>query len=324
MGVNVSSSNSRAEAQQWLLKHSAGDISSADQMAFRVWLASSVENQGAFDDLQLLWTEMDLVSDQVLAQHGNVPAKMPTRFWAVAASVLITALFVGLLWQWQGGAVPTENPFPSAQYSSQSGQLQSISLSDGSSIELGAHSRLKTHYTKDQRFVTLEHGEAYFKVASDTSRPFVVFTRGGTATAVGTAFTVHAGIEDVTVTVAEGIVAVSGPVAGTAEQQLNAGDQLSYSPDGRLSAVERIPEDQLSSWRQGRRIFRKTPLEALIYDLNRYSEKPIVIADPRILSVEVTGVFDNFADTGAVLRAIEQSLPAKVEERSGTIHLLHQ
>ncbi len=324
MDVNGNSSDSRAEARQWLLKHSAGDISSADKMAFRVWLASSVENQRAFDDLQLLWTEMDQVSDQVLAQHGDVPASKPTRFWAVAASVLVTALFAGLLWQWQGGAVPAENPFPSAQYSSQSGQLQAISLADGSSIELGAHSRLKTHYTKSQRLVTLEYGEAYFKVSPDSSRPFVVSTRGGTATAVGTAFTVHAGIEDVTITVAEGIVSVSGPVAGTDDQHLNAGDQLSYSPDGSLSAVEVIPEDQLSSWRQGRRVFRKTPLEALVYDLNRYSEKPIIIADPRIRGVQVTGVFDDFANTGAVLRAIEQSLPAKVEERSGTIHLLHQ
>ena len=98
-GPNGNSSNSRAEARQWLLKHSSGDISSAEQMAFRAWLESSAENQRAFDDLQLMWTELDQVSDQVLAQHGDIPASRPTRLWAVAASVLVTALFAGLLWQ---------------------------------------------------------------------------------------------------------------------------------------------------------------------------------------------------------------------------------
>ncbi|MEH6592990.1 MAG: FecR family protein [Halioglobus sp.] len=324
MDGNGNSSNSRAEARQWLLKHSSGDISSAEQMDFRAWLESSSENQRAFDDLQLMWSELDQVSDQVLAEHGDIPASRPTRTWAVAASVLVTALFAGLLWQWQGGDMPAGSAPPPAQYSSQTGQLQTIQLTDGSSIELGAHSSLKTRYSAGQRLVILERGEAYFDVAADSSRPFVVSTRGGTATAIGTAFTVHAGIDDVTVTVAEGIVAVSGAEGSTYEQQLKAGHQLSYDPDGSLSAVERIPEDQLSSWRHGRRVFRNAPLDALIYDLNRYSEKLIIVADPRLQNVEVSGVFEDFADTQAVLRAIEQSLPAKVEERSGAIHLLHQ
>ncbi|MEH6583294.1 MAG: FecR domain-containing protein [Halioglobus sp.] len=324
MDENGSSGTSRAEARQWLLKHSSGDISSTEEMAFRVWLESSAENQRSFDDLQLLWSEFDQVSDQVLAQHGDVPASMPTRLFAVAATLLVTALFAGLLWQWQGGSMRAGSTPPPAQYSSQTGQLQTILLADGSSIELGAHSRLKTLYSEDQRLILLERGEAYFDVAPDSNRPFVVSTRGGTATAVGTAFTVHAGIEDVTVTVAEGIVAVSGAAANPNEQQIEAGNQLSYGPDGSLSTVERIPEDQLSSWRQGRRVFRNAPLDALIYDLNRYSEKSIIVADPRLQNVEVSGVFEDFADTQAVLRAIEQSLPAKVEERSGAIYLLHQ
>ena len=325
--MSANGEDRQAEARHWLLKFSSGDSGSADKIEFLSWLKSSPENQLAFDELQQLWGEMEQVSDQVLDSYGDIPAvKRPARFWAIAASFVVSALILGLLWQWQGVGSPTDASSSPVQYSSRIGELKSIVLADGTRIELGAYSRLKVRYTTAQRLVTVERGEAYFDVAPNRSRPFVVASQGGTATAVGTAFAVHKGVDWVRVTVAEGKVAVSGlhQVAGQGSELLVAGDRVAYNQVGSLTPIESVVLDQIGNWRQGRRVFSNAPLAQLIEDLNRYSDKPIIIADTRLSKLEVSGAFDDFADTMAVLQAVEQSLAAEVVERNGAIYLLHQ
>ena len=122
---------------------------------------------------------------------------------------------------------------------------------------------------------------------------------------------------------AEGVVEVSTGTDGDS-QRLQAGDSVSYDTGGSLADISAVDPARVGAWRSGLRSFHQTPLAELVADLNRYSSKPIRIADPRLSEVPVSGVFEQFADTEAVLRAVEQSLSAKAVDRGSSIDLLLQ
>jgi transmembrane sensor len=96
-------------------------------------------------------------------------------------------------------------------YATAIGEQCSIALADGSTIELGARSRVRVHFTDKERDVEFLAGEALFGVAKDPARPFVVTTNNARVRAVGTQFDVHKRTSGTTVTVLEGHVVVYSP-----------------------------------------------------------------------------------------------------------------
>ena len=80
-----------------------------------------------------------------------------------------------------------------SDFSTGTGETKSLTLADGSHVELNARSAIALHYDAGQRRVMLLAGEGWFEVSRDPARPFVVEAAGGTATALGTAFGVDAG-----------------------------------------------------------------------------------------------------------------------------------
>ena len=111
------------------------------------------------------------------------------------------------------------------------GEQRTVTLPDGSSVELNTASQVAIRYTARTRAVQLTRGEAHFTVASDRSRPFSVHAAGRVVTAVGTAFTVQLRRDAVEVTVAEGRVRL-------AESQAATSGIESIEPDIPLPALE--------------------------------------------------------------------------------------
>ena len=145
-----------------------------------------------------------------------------------------------------------------------------------------------------ERRIVLEEGEAFFKVAKDPQRPFVVATGNGFVRAVGTAFNIHKGVMGVEVTVIEGRVEVSlaNPDGGGIENplpqtgmkaDLTAGLQVTYDSLGEIGV--RVA----TSWQDGRLVFVGKPLVAVIADVNRYSHNEITVADSRLEGLLFTG-----------------------------------
>src|SRR5690606_7675607 len=92
-------------------------------------------------------------------------------------------------------------------------QTTTITLPDGSKVTLDEGTVLRADETRRERRLELVEGRAFFRVAKDASRPFVVRARGKTITALGTAFDVSLEAEQVEVTLVEGRVKVEAPVA---------------------------------------------------------------------------------------------------------------
>lgn len=173
-----------------------------------------------------------------------------------------------------------------------------IALPDGSTITLGAKSLVSVAYSKNQRRIILKRGEAYFEVAKDSKRPFIVKSGNRSITAIGTAFNVtrYTETERVVVTVTEGIVEVAENIAPITKNRikipvdvqqdplsatLTAGQQLSYDKINQTDVVNTNPE-VATAWKKGSFQYVGEKLDFVIADLNRYSATPIIIADKRI------------------------------------------
>ncbi|NML87591.1 hypothetical protein HHL26_00710 [Sphingobium sp. TB-6] len=131
------------------------------------------------------------------------------RMAAIAASMLLLVIADARFLSMEHAEIASE-----AHFATPSGTIRSIQLADGSNVTLAGASAVEVTFRKEARMVRLLSGEALFTVVPDKNRPFTVRTQNGTATAIGTAFNVHRGADDTTVTVLHGRVEVLALGAG--------------------------------------------------------------------------------------------------------------
>ncbi len=245
------------------------------------------------------------------------------RWWpfALAASFLLAAVAVGTVLRdrLRAGAVE------SASYATEVAVDRDVALSDGSQVALGGATRLTTRYTSARRDVDLGAGEAYFRVAHDKARPFIVAAGKISIRAVGTAFNVRRTGERVTIAVAEGRVRVAGSegaaigkVAAADTLEAVAGQQISFDPRASGLTVSAIPPNRATSWREHRLEFVNEPLDSVVANINRYSTRPLVLADAKLGTLAFTGTVDPGALDGW-LRALPKILPVHVGGESGQV-----
>src|SRR5205814_1675147 len=141
------------------------------------------------------------------------------------------------------------------------GEQRTIQLADGSTVELNARSKVHVHLTDQRRDVTLIEGQALFRVAKDSRRPFVVRAGDAEVRAVGTEFDVYKKQSETVVTVVEGRVETydESDGAGAAAIVLSAGEQLTVLPHSRPKPT-RTDTVVATAWVQKRLMFEETPL----------------------------------------------------------------
>ena len=181
-------------------------------------------------------------------------------------------------------------------------------LPDGTEVELRGDATLTVDFSGALRRVNLSRGEAYFQVAKDPARPFVVGALGIEVRAVGTAFFVQLGAAQVEVLVTEGRVAVSEASADlAAAERPRAGS--AYVDAGQFAVVAagvpqivNLPAAQSAdrlAWRIPRIEFTATPLAQAIARLNRLSAVQLSLGDDSLANLRISGVVR--ADNGEAL-----------------------
>jgi transmembrane sensor len=337
------------EAAQWCLELSAGEVSAERVAQWQQWLAASEAHREAFDRIQSTWcaidrcasgtvpwpTDSEVASDtydgsvpvSVWRERGqHSPAQLTDQHGSARASALWRRrpwIFVGLAGAIAGFAALAVGPFirsiqltPPAVtvIETRSGENRDVPLGDGSIVTAGAESVLWATLTRDSREVTLERGEAFFHVAKDSERPFIVKVGATKVAAVGTAFNVRRAGERVVVAVAEGIVEVDA-------RQLSVGHQLSIDTTRGGASMQIVDAASIAAWREGLLQYRNEPLRAIIADVVRYSTQEIVIADPEVANLRMTTtVFTN--DVDSWLQGLEAAVPVRVVRAAdGSAHL---
>jgi transmembrane sensor len=207
--------------------------------------------------------------------------------------------------------------------STERGERSLLLLPDGSRITLNSASSVQTNYSKEQRRVTLIRGQAFFAVAKDAARPFIVTAGSRQVVAVGTEFDVSLSERQLRVTLVQGKVRVvaasqARPVAkAPAEVSLAAGSAMTVM-EGGSELIEPVDTAHALHWRDGKVnyiIFDEERLEDVVTEMNRYSAEQLMIADPSLEDRKVSGVFDSSAGR-AVARALEAYGLARADNSS--------
>jgi transmembrane sensor len=310
--------------------------------SFEAWRGQSQEHAAAFERVQAAHAlavslahtpEMQALREETMARVAKAGARRTrsARWSAIAASLLAVAglgvLAINMDAPWKT-APGNDDAIAGNVYQTGVGQRSVVTLDDGSVITLNTDSRISAHYRAGIRAVTLERGQALFKVAKDRSRPFVVSAAGRQVTALGTEFDVYLSKRAFEVTLLEGRVTVtrdsarSKAPAGAAPllEELQPGQQFiavaKTRPQVRSADVKRVV-----SWRHGQIVFENERLEDAITEMNRYSRKQIVLSDSNLASLKISGAF-NTGDTGTFVEALTAYFPIEhTSAESGTIVL---
>jgi len=254
------------------------------------------------------------------APPNRTAATRPRLALAMAAGLAIIVLGAGLFIALRPSATSTNT-----QYASELAGHRDIALPDGSSIELGGATSVTARYGRDERAVDLETGEAFFRVAH-AERPFVVNAGPLRIRDLGTAFNVRRTADRVTVAVTEGRVQVS-PMANTPGDagvvELGAGREVSFDPRTQAMRILDIDPASATSWRGHRLEFVNEPLSSVVENVNRYSARPIRLADPTLGKLTFTGTVQ--VDTiDSWVSALPRVFPVRVDTFADRLELVRQ
>lgn len=246
------------------------------------------------------------------------------RIAAAVAAVSVLGITLYQFGPWENVDAPTQL----AVFETAAAEHRDVLLADGSRVSLGGRSLISVSFTEARRNVVLERGEAYFDVAENPRRPFVVHAGSKSIRAVGTAFNVAKHDDQVTVTVTEGRVIVAEPEtaipvnqAAADTRSLVAGQEARYDASTTELPVKQVDTSVAIAWRDGMLKYMAEPLSAVVRDVNRYSAETVVVIDADVGRLSFTGtVFQNAIDDW--LSSLEQAFPVEVDaQANGDIHI---
>jgi transmembrane sensor len=320
------------QAAAWLARRDSGDWTESDEASLRGWLEVSLAHRIAFLRLEAAWEEtMRLkaltaglppgagarsewrVPISFEERHASEsPKGKSKRFLAIAASLLLVIGVMSLV----GTSV-----FRGDRYSTPVGGTASVPLQDGSKITLNTASSIRVELTDQERYIELSQGEAYFDVAKDPVRPFVVSAGDKRIVAVGTQFSVRRNLNSLKVVVTEGKVRIEDPARPESAFLVSAGGIVKAESTG-VIVQKRTPlqAQEALSWRVGYLTFDDTPLADAVVEFNRYNAQEIIIKDPSASRIPLTGKF-KATNSDAFIRLLEDGYGIR-SERSGEKILL--
>ena len=317
------------EALRWFGVLKDPKASDDDRRAFSHWLKEKPEHEAAWRQAQRVWMRVGKIGPAfanspqatvVIPAAPTVtkrppplradPASRPVGLRrpppkrrrglliAAVAAVCVAAPAGALLWR----------PGLLADHATAVGERRSVTLADGSSVELAGASSISVDFAAGVRRVVLREGEAFFTVVGDADRPFVVEADGTRIRALGTSFDVKLGDGSVTIAVTEQSVEVTAegrpPVVVGSGRLVRAGRGL----PGDVCEADLV---MVEAWRQDRLAFHETPLGDVVADLQRYRMGRIVLTEPRLGDIPVSAAFEA-GQADAAIDMLAAILPIRI------------
>jgi transmembrane sensor len=297
-------------ALQWFVTLRDDDVTDAQRRTFSEWRAADPAHEKACAELEQIWGRLDTLAPQhipVLPNPETLSGLFYTRAsqrspqgWRRVAVAAVVALILGLGWQ----AIP-EGLL--ADYRTSVGERRVIALDDGSQVELASSSALDVGFSGSQRKVRLVTGEAFFTVAKDPARPFVVEAQDGQVAVLGTAFNIRI-TSEVAVSVTHNSVEVTA--AHHTPVRVKQGQGIHYDSTS-VSDTVPVDVDAVQAWRNDQLIFHDARLKDVLAVLKRYRRGYVQLIGRDLGERRVTAVFDA-RHPDAALESIANSLDLRI------------
>ena len=295
-------------AAQWFAARRGRDDAQAER-AFRQWLAQDPANAEEYALCDIAWA----VSGEAARRCDIHSVRNTGRALGLAAAAAVAALVAGMsFWFW---------PASWTDWSTAAGEQRTVVLEDGSRITLNTRTHIQVRLARRHRDVRLLDGEAYFEVAKDRSRPFIVQTSLGSARAVGTQFNVYLARSHLAVTTAEGRVLVSGATGKGVF--VDAGNQAQVDGPALSASVAAVNVTSALSWRAQRLEVDDMPLAHVLQEFSRYTALPVRAGSEAIGALHVSAVL-RIGDMDALRAMLKGAFGLNVQQRGQEYLVLQQ
>lgn len=317
MSSTRSASEIDDEAADWAARVDARGLDVERDPEVRAWLAGDARRAGALLRAQAAISFLD----RGRALAGASPTveavvdRRPNRRVLIGGLGGMAAALVGGVGLW--AARPQ-------QLDTGLGEIRRVPLTDGSLVAINTKTALEVAMKPRSRRIVLKEGEAWFQVAKDPERPFVVAAGPVRVRAVGTAFSVRRGEEPgagVDVMVTEGVVETWIEGDPSPRRRVPAGSRILLASAVSPTVAESPSEIERSlAWRNGEIALDGESLEQAARMFNRYNSRRIVIEDPVLARERFVGLFQT-NEPESFAAAVAASLGAVVEDDAGVIRI---
>jgi ferric-dicitrate binding protein FerR (iron transport regulator) len=244
--------------------------------------------------------------------------KNTSRLLRVAAAIAILAVGSWAFW-----LTTLNKTLDAGQFATNAGQIEQITMKDGSVITLNANSSVEYKVTEKSREIKLQ-GMAHFEVAKNPNAPFVIESNNNKVTVLGTGFDVQSYTGkplQVTVnhgkvkveklsnssTMLESVILTKGMRVRENLNQANAANKRSQ-----IFAVDSNVNLDAVKWESGNLIFTNAPIEDLVNAIEtRYGKK--LQTSTQNSDLQFTGIFKNTDEFSTVIKTIEIALGLQFE-----------
>ena len=324
------------QATEWFTLVQSAKMSATQRQELHDWLLEHPDHKQAYGQIELVWQSLGELSDTAegsalrrsveplsarLMSYIATPVAMIKSLVAApkyAAAFTAVCVAVGVL------LLSEPNAPIITHYSTEAGELRTITLADSSEITLSAKSQISTRISETERSVDLISGEAFFDIAKDRQKPFFVTVNNVSVEVVGTQFNVQRVRDTVSVAVLEGVVNVfaeDGLMAAIPDAVLTAGQKVVKASGQAFDAVINVPNSDLGAWRMGRLIYTDIALADIVADAGRYFDGKIVLQSQDLADVKVTMTLRT-DQVSELPQMLAKTLPLKVHTITDDIILL--
>lgn len=308
-------------ATEWVARLDAPDCTAAEHDAFEDWLAEHPEHVRAWAQAEALHQQAALLADDawLRASVGHAAARPSPRRWlprlAIAASLCVAVI--------GGGMIATDGNPGTRHYANDSRVPQQRTLEDGSIATLDAGASLTARTGWRGRRIELQRGRVQLQVAP-SSKTLLVQAGNSTLRDIGTTFQVERRSDGrIEVALLEGAVEVTSSGAQANQLLMQPGQQLQVLPSGRIQPATALSQPAVEGWLHGQLVFDGTPLQEVVERMNRYSTTPLVIDDPALATLAVSGSF-RAGDAQQLLAALTLGWSITARQRADGALELHR
>jgi transmembrane sensor len=307
------------QAGEWFMENRSGLLDHMESARFMAWLQASPMHVEEYLRIAALVPDLETAAkanqtprETLLVRARGEPEgivsfdraglrqppvtarRRRTPAWSLAAAATLAVVAVTTVWSMRNG----ERFGLPRTYSTVRGEQLMQRLPDGSVLHLNTDSAVTVRYSRTERLVSLDHGQALFEVAHQDERHFRVQTDRAGVVAVGTEFDVYRKLGTTTVTLVEGSVEVYSGGApppragGAASVRLDPGDQLDVG--ARIGTLRHVDVRAAVAWLQRQIAFQDEPLGEVAAEFNRYGAITVEVNDASLRALPISGVVDAF------------------------------
>ena len=293
----------------WQLSLDSGDGDLVAREAFSQWLASDEEHARAWRQLGLLDQRFGLASGPARAALLQSREGIRRRVRKLGSGLASIALVCGLALLAGERYVPIH--YWLADQRTATGEQRTLTLADGTRINLNTHSAIDVRFDEQRRLIVLQEGEILVETGHNDTRPFYVQTRDGSLRALGTRFIVKREADATRLSVLQSAVGAQ-PEALAQEQIFKAGEQVLMHSKG-LGPLLAVPPGT-DAWTRGMLVVDNARLADVVAELGRYRSGYLGV-DKRVADLRITGSFP-LHDTTLALNALVPTLPVQIEQHT--------